>query len=157
MGMSSGGGGSKLAAEINVTPLVDVMLVLLVIFMITAPMMNTGVDVDLPEVGGQVLEDPEGKLILSVTASGHVFLGAAPVSWVDLPTKLATNERVKRERELWIEADANLPYSLVVAAMAAARQAGVVKLQLLTDPSEVREAEELDKQAAEKGPPTPPE
>ena len=81
MGMSSGGRG-KLAAEINVTPLVDVMLVLLVIFMITAPMMNTGVDVDLPEVGGEVLEDPEGKLILSVTSTGHVFLGATPVTWL---------------------------------------------------------------------------
>jgi biopolymer transport protein TolR len=145
--MSSGGGG-KLASEINVTPLVDVMLVLLIIFMITAPMMNTGVDIDLPEAGGEVLEDPEGKLVLSITGSKQLFLGTTPVKWSDLQVKLETNERVKKEKELWIEADSTLPYGVVVAAMAMARQAGVVKLQMLTDPSEVMSAEELDKQAA---------
>ena len=146
MGMSSGGGG-KLASEINVTPLVDVMLVLLIIFMITAPMMNTGVDIDLPEAGGEVLEDPEGKLVLSITGSKQLFLGTTPVKWSDLQVKLETNERVKREKELWIEADSTLPYGVVVAAMAMARQAGVVKLQMLTDPSEVMSADELDAQA----------
>ncbi len=147
MAMSSGGGG-KLSSEINVTPLVDVMLVLLVIFMITAPMMNTGVDIDLPEAGGQVLEDPEGKLVLSITGSKQLFLGTSPVKWADLEVKLQTNERVQKEKELWIEADSTLPYSIVVAAMAMARQAGVVKLQMLTDPSEVMKPEELDAQAA---------
>jgi len=147
MGMSSGGGG-KLSSEINVTPLVDVMLVLLVIFMITAPMMNTGVDIDLPEAGGEVLEDPEGKLVLSITGSKQLFLGTSPLKWADLEVKLQTNERVQKEKELWIEADSTLPYSVVVAAMAMARQAGVVKLQMLTDPSEVMKPEELDAQAA---------
>jgi len=145
--MSSGGGG-KLSSEINVTPLVDVMLVLLVIFMITAPMMNTGVDIDLPEAGGEVLEDPEGKLVLSITGSKQLFLGTSPLKWADLEVKLQTNERVQKEKELWIEADSTLPYSVVVAAMAMARQAGVVKLQMLTDPSEVMKPEELDAQAA---------
>ena len=157
MGMSTGG-SSKLSSEINVTPLVDVMLVLLVVFMITTPVMkmNTGVDVDLPEVGGEVLEDPSGKLILSITGTGHVFLGTTQLSWVDLSTKLATNERVKRERELWIEADARLPYSVVVAAMAAAREAGVTKLQMLTDAEQVRDPAELDKEAAKNGKPVLP-
>ena len=150
MGMSSGGGG-KLSSEINVTPLVDVMLVLLVIFMITAPMMNTGVDIDLPEAGGEVLEDPEGKLVLSITGSKQLFLGTSPVKWTDLEIKLQTNERVKKEKELWIEADSTLPYSVVVASMAMARQAGVVKLQMLTDPSEVMKPEQLDAQAAAAG------
>jgi len=144
--MSSGGSG-RLSSEINVTPLVDVMLVLLVIFMITAPMMNTGVDIDLPEAGGEVLEDAEGKLVLSITGSKQLFLGTSPVQWVDLEVKLQTNERVQREKELWIEADSTLPYGVVVAAMAMARQAGVAKLQMLTDPSEVMSPAELDAQA----------
>lgn len=150
MGMSTGGGG-KLASEINVTPLVDVMLVLLIIFMITAPMMNTGVDIDLPEAGGEVLEDPEGKLVLSITGSKQLFLGTSPVKWTELEVKLTTNERVKREKELWIEADSTLPYAVVVAAMAMARQAGVVKLQMLTDPSEVMSPDKLEAQAAAAG------
>ena len=146
MGMSTGGRG-RLSSEINVTPLVDVMLVLLIIFMITAPMMNTGVDIDLPEAGGEVLEDPEGKLVLSITGSKQLFLGTTPVKWSDLQVKLETNERVKREKELWIEADTTLPYGVVVAAMAMARQAGVIKLQMLTDPSEVMSPDELDQQS----------
>jgi biopolymer transport protein TolR len=145
MSMSSGRG--TLAAEINVTPLVDVMLVLLVMFMITAPMMNTGVDLDLPESGGKVLEDPEGKLILSITSTQQIFLGASKVSWADLEAKLATNERIKKERELWIEADASLSYRVVVTAMAAARNAGILKLQMLTDPSEIMDFAELDNSA----------
>ena len=76
MGMSAGGDG-ELNSEINVTPLVDVMLVLLIIFMITAPMMNTGVDLTLPQVTAQKLEDPEGKLVLSITKDKKVFLGGS--------------------------------------------------------------------------------
>lgn len=132
MGMSSGGGGD-LNSEINVTPLVDVMLVLLVIFMITAPMLTTGVNIDLPETNAAVVEDSEGRLVLSIGKGRQLFLGATPVSWQDLPTKLLANERVQKEKELYIEADASLPYSVVVTAMAIAQQAGVVKLQMLTD------------------------
>ena len=148
----SGGSHGKLSSEINVTPMVDVMLVLLVIFMITAPMMNTGVDIDLPDTEGQVLEDAEGKLVLSVSANKQLFLGATKVSWSDLEVKLSANERVKRERELWIEADTSLPYGVVVAAMAAARKAGVVKLQMLTDPTELMDFKALDEEAAKTQP-----
>lgn len=131
----SGGKRGALNSEINVTPMVDVMLVLLVIFMITAPMMNTGVDVDLPETAATVQEDPEGRLTLSIAKNRELFLGATKVSWVELEEKLRANERVQKEKELYIEADKNLPYSVVVTAMAAAQQAGVVKLQMRTDPS----------------------
>jgi biopolymer transport protein TolR len=143
MAMSTGGRG--LNSEINVTPLVDVMLVLLVVFMITAPMLQTGVDIDLPETKTPAIEDPEGKLILSISKGREVFLGATKVRWRDLKSKLESNERVKKERELFIEADKDLPYSVVVTAMAVAREAGVVKLQMLTESTAQLDIEELDK------------
>jgi biopolymer transport protein TolR len=130
----SSGSGSSYASDINVVPMIDVMLVLLIVFMITAPMLTTGVDVDLPEVPTANVEDPEGKLTLSIDANRNLFLGATPIRWVELLEKLSTNERVRTERELYIEADKNLPYAVVVTAMAVAREAGVIKLQMLTDP-----------------------
>lgn len=132
MGMSTGG-GDDLNSEINVTPLVDVMLVLLVIFMITAPMLNTGVDIDLPETSAVTEEDPEGRLVLSIGKGRQLFLGATPIRWEELPEKLLANERVQKEKELYIEADQNLPYSVVVTAMAIAQNAGVAKLQMRTE------------------------
>src|SRR3569623_109008 len=135
MAMKAGGDG-ELHAEINVTPLVDVMLVLLLIFMITAPLMNnTGVQLDLPQVQAQNIEDPSGKLPLSIKADKTVYLGGTQVTWTDLKAKLQANERVKKESELYIEADGKLPYEVVVAAMAIAKDAGVQKGMMLTDPS----------------------
>ncbi|MBA3460334.1 MAG: biopolymer transporter ExbD [Deltaproteobacteria bacterium] len=133
MGMSAGGGDDELNSEINVTPMVDVMLVLLIIFMITAPMMNTGVDLDLPQVTAKNIEDPEGKLVLSIDKTQRIFLGGTQVTWQDLKTKLAANERVKKESELYIEADTVLPYGIVITAMAVAKEAGVAKVMMLTE------------------------
>src|SRR5437588_4718811 len=135
MGMKAGGDG-ELNSEINVTPLVDVMLVLLIIFMITAPMMNTGVDLDLPQVTAQNVEDPEGKLVLSIAKNDRIFLGGTQVTWKDLEAKLKSNDRVKKESALYIEADTNLPYGVVVTAMAIAKNAGVAKVMMLTDPTQ---------------------
>ena len=135
MGMSSGGDG-ELNSEINVTPLVDVMLVLLIIFMITAPMMNTGVDLELPQVAAQNIDDPEGKLVMSIKADGSLLLGATPITWTDLEVKLKTNERLKKESSLYIEADAKLPYGKVITAMAVAKNAGVARVMFLTEPVE---------------------
>jgi biopolymer transport protein TolR len=143
MGMSSGGDGD-LNAEINVTPLVDVMLVLLIIFMITAPMMNTGVDIDLPQVTAKNIEDPEGKLVLSISNDKKIHLGGTLITWQDLEAKLAANERVKKESEIYIEADTNLPYGVIVTAMAIAKNAGVQRVMMLTDPSETLGLKELD-------------
>jgi biopolymer transport protein TolR len=132
MGMSAGG-DDELKSEINVTPLVDVMLVLLIIFMITAPMMNTGVDLDLPQVTAKNIEDPEGKLVLSIDKNNRIFLGGTAVTWQDLEAKLKANERVKNESELYIEADTVLPYGVVITAMAVAKNAGVSKVMMLTE------------------------
>lgn len=147
MGMSSGGGEDELKAEINVTPLVDVMLVLLIIFMITAPLMNTGVDIDLPQADAKNIDDPEGKLVLSIGVDKKLHLGGTLITWKDLEAKLTTNERIKREPELYIEADAKLPYGVIVTAMALAKKAGVAKVMMLTDPGENLAIEELDKTA----------
>jgi biopolymer transport protein TolR len=135
MGMSAGGDGD-LNSEINVTPLVDVMLVLLIIFMITAPMMNTGVDLDLPQVTAKNVEDPEGKLVLSIEKNNTIHLGGTVITWSKLEAMLKANERVQRESELYIEADTALPYGVVVTAMAVAKNAGVQKVMMLTEPAD---------------------
>ena len=143
MGMSSGG-SDELNSEINVTPMVDVMLVLLIIFMITAPMMNTGVDIDLPTVTGKNIEDPEGKLVLSISNDKKLHLGGTLITRERLPEMLKANVRVQKEKELYIEADTNLPYGVIVTAMATAKNNGVDKVMMLTDPSETLGLKELD-------------
>jgi biopolymer transport protein TolR len=146
MAMRSGSGGDELNSEINVTPFVDVMLVLLVIFMITAPMMNTtGVELQLPQVAAKNVDDPEGKLVLSIKKTNEIFLGGTQVTWQALEAKLKANERVKKEAALYIEADNNLAYGVVLTAMAVAKTAGVEKVMMLTDPSDQLQLSDLDK------------
>ncbi len=152
MGMQVGSAADEpgaLNSEINVTPFVDVMLVLLVIFMITAPMMTTGVDVDLPDTEGVQEVETEGKLILSIGRGNQLFLGATQIKWADLSVKLSSNARVQSEKTLWIEADKDLPYGVVVTAMATARKAGVAKLMMLTDPTDELDLGKLDKATRE--------
>ena len=142
------GSGDELNAEINVTPFVDVMLVLLIIFMITAPMMNnTGVELQLPQVAAKNIDDPEGKLVLSIKKTNEIFLGGTQVTWQDLAAKLKANERVKREAALYIEADTNLPYGVVLTAMAVAKDSGVEKVMMLTDPTDQLKLSDLDQKA----------
>ncbi len=144
MAMSTGG-DDDLKSEINVTPLVDVMLVLLIIFMITAPMMNTGVSLELPQVTAQNVEDPEGKLVLSIAKDDKIFLGGTQVKWKELEAKLKSNERVQKESALYIEADNALLYGRVVTAMAIAKNAGVTRVMMLTAPTDTLNLDELDK------------
>ena len=159
MGMKTGG-SDELNSEINVTPLVDVMLVLLVIFMITAPMLSTGVDVELPQVTAQQVDEEKGKLVLSIDKQRRIFLGQTQIPWSELQVKLAANERVQKEGELYVEADQSLPYAVVVTAMALAKDARmkdsdihpVKKVLLLTDPTEQLKIEELDGAAKAAGP-----
>jgi biopolymer transport protein TolR len=135
MAMSGSSGGGMLT-EINVTPLVDVMLVLLIIFMVTAPMLQTGVDVNLPEAKAQTIPDDEGKLILTVTKDKRVFLGELQIRWEDVETTLKNNAKLNADRELYLHADKMLYYGDVVKIMAAVKQAGVDKLGMVTDPLE---------------------
>jgi biopolymer transport protein TolR len=151
MGMQVGGGqgSGDLQSDINVTPFVDVMLVLLVIFMVTAPMMATGVDIALPETKAAQIEDAEGKLVLSIDLNHHLFLGATPVPWSDLQEMLEKNHRVQTEKALHIEGHKDLPYGVVVTAMAVAKEAGVEKVMMLTDPGARLDLSSLDAHAAQ--------
>jgi biopolymer transport protein TolR len=135
MAMSTSSGGGMLT-EINVTPLVDVMLVLLIIFMVTAPMLQTGVDVNLPEAKAQTIPDDEGKLILTVTKDKRVFLGKLQIPWDDVEKVLKNNAKLNADRELYLHADRGLYYGDVVKIMAVVKQAGVDKLAMVTDPLE---------------------
>ena len=132
----SGGDGSGTLTEINVTPLVDVMLVLLIIFMVTAPMLQTGVDVNLPQAKAQTIPDDEGKLILTVTKDKRVFLGKLQIGWDDVEKTLKNNAKLNADKELYLHADKDLPYGEVVKVMAAVKLAGVDKLGMVTDPLE---------------------
>lgn len=133
--MSGGGGGrGKPVGEINVTPLVDVMLVLLIIFMVSAPMMTTGIDIELPKTRAPRMDLDEEKLILSIDADQKVYLGETEVPFDSLEQALTTNERMQREKEIYIQADETVPYGYVAKVMALIRRAGIEKLGLVTDP-----------------------
>jgi biopolymer transport protein TolR len=135
MAMSSGGGGHRAPmSEINVTPLVDVMLVLLIIFMVAAPMMTAGVTVDLPQADAPRLEVDEERLLLSIDAQQQIFLGEDPIPLERLEDVLTHNARLREEHELFVQADETVPYGVVVRVFAIVRRAGVEQLGLVTDP-----------------------
>jgi biopolymer transport protein TolR len=134
----SGGGGRETGtlSEINVTPLVDVMLVLLIVFMVTAPIMQTGVDVDLPDAKAQTVPDESGKLIVTMTKDKRVFIGKLEIPFAEVETMLRSNAKVQTDREVYLHADTNLSYGDVVKVMAAIKLAGGDKMGLITDPLE---------------------
>lgn len=121
--------------EINVTPLVDVMLVLLIIFMVAAPMMSTGVEVDLPSTQAPRMEMDEEKLILSIDADRNVYLGEELVPAERLQEVLLNNARLQEEDELYVRADESVPYGFVLNVFTIVNQAGIEKLGLVTDPA----------------------
>ena len=130
----SGGGSYQPLSEINVTPFVDVMLVLLIIFMVTAPMMHQGIDVDLPETSTQPLRVTDEPLILTVKKDGGTFVGRKEIQPEDLKEKLAAIFEGRDSKELFLRADKAAPYGAVVKALAAAREAGAKKLGMVTEP-----------------------
>jgi len=132
--MVSTNGGRKLMSEINVTPLVDVMLVLLIIFMVTAPMMMEGVDVNLPQTKTKSIKTQEDPLILSVTKKGEIFLENHPVLIEDLGKKIETIFKYRKEKEVLLRADKDIAYGFVVKVMAEVKRAGVTKLGMVTEP-----------------------
>ena len=121
-------------SEINVTPFVDVMLVLLIIFMVTAPMMQHGIDVDLPETTTQNLRIQDEPLVLTVKKGGEYFLGRREIPEAELSDKLAAILRGLDRKEIFLRADKDARYGAVVKALAAARQAGATKLGMVTEP-----------------------
>ncbi len=129
----SGGRGSTLS-EINVTPLVDVMLVLLIIFMVAAPMLTTGVDVELPKADAPRMDIDEEQPLITVQRDQRVFLFDEEVSLDVLQQRLLTDERVRNVDEVFVQADEQVPYGVVAQVLAIVRQAGIGKMGLVTDP-----------------------
>lgn len=124
------GGGFR---EINVTPLVDVMLVLLIVFMVSTPLVASGLQVDLPAVSGEAATPSDPPVVLSVTADERVLLGEEDVT-LTVERALRESARVQGEHRLDIQADKRAHYEVVARAMAAARAAGVTSLNLLVEP-----------------------
>lgn len=137
MGMSSGGGRGSIS-DINVTPLVDVMLVLLIIFMVTAPLITQGVEVALPKTKAQAMDGDEKKVVLSLTKDKKIYIGsntdnAIPLD--ELEVKLKTNAKVQADKEIFLHADRALEYGYVVDVMAIIKRAGIENLGMVTDPN----------------------
>ena len=127
---------NKPLAEINVTPLVDVMLVLLIIFMVTAPMLSMGIDVNLPRVKSKSVDVTEEKLVLTVSEAKEIFLNKAKLPLGELKPKLEAIFSNRIDREVYMRADKNVPYGFVVEVMSEVRKAGVDKLGMITEPPE---------------------
>ena len=124
-------------AEINVTPLVDVMLVLLIIFMVTAPLLTQGLTVALPEAEGKSFElASNNPSKIQVTSSGAVYLDGTPVGSSDLDATLGPMLRSRRVKRALLEADRSVPYGRVVAVLDVMNRAGVEQLGMVTQPQE---------------------
>ncbi len=143
MGMSGGQSGQTMS-EINVTPLVDVMLVLLIIFMVTAPMLNNaGIEVDLPKAETPPLDmDDEEQLVLTMDAERMVWIDETSFTVDELGPKLTVIAEANPERPVFLRADGNLPYKEVVGLLELAKQAGMPRVGLVFDPTGTEEGEE---------------
>lgn len=141
MGASVGRSRRRGFRDINITPLVDVMLVLLVVFMVTAPLLTTGLKIDLPNVQAANTPVKDGQLVVTVTADNRVMFGDEEVTGKVFQS-FSQNPRVQKERELYIRADKEARYGAVAEVVAAARQSGVESLNLLVEPDAVDDESE---------------
>jgi biopolymer transport protein TolR len=134
--MIAGGNNGQFMSDINVTPFVDVMLVLLIIFMVTAPMMMQGMDVALPEATAEPLESEKEHLIITINTKNQVFINDFQVTVDFLGEKLKKILEGRSEREVFLKADKDIPYGTVVQVMAEIKGAGVEKLGMVTEPAD---------------------
>ncbi len=134
--METGSGSDQLMSDINVTPFVDVMLVLLIIFMVTAPMMVQGVDVDLPKAVSAPLKGDEEHLVVSVDKAHQVFINDQAVGVGFLTQKLGKILENIDGRNVYLRADKDVPYGVVVNVMSRIKMAGVDTLGMITLPDE---------------------
>ncbi len=136
MGPTGGRGRRGLVADINVTPLVDVMLVLLIIFMVTAPMMTQGLEVNLPKTTAKALSQQEEPLIVSIDENEVIYIGKVPVDLSLLRQQLSNVPDEKKNEPIYLRADEEVPYGMVIKTMAEIKRAGFDKLGMITLPEE---------------------
>ena len=127
------GGNAGLMSEINVTPMVDVMLVLLIIFMVAAPLMTVGVPIDLPKTAAKPLNTDQKPVVVSVTNEGAIFLGEEPVQLADLPQKLADQGVDPEATRINVRGDGAASYGSVMQVFGALSGAGYAKIGLITE------------------------
>lgn len=134
--MVSLGNEKRFMSDINVTPLVDVMLVLLIIFMVTAPMMMQGVDVNLPQTTAKSIKTREDPLILTINKKREIFLEDRQIGLKNLENKMKTIFKYRTNKELLLRADREVPYGFVIKVIAGVKRAGIAKLGMITEPIE---------------------
>ncbi len=136
MGMSSSGGGKSrmVMSEINVTPLVDVMLVLLIIFMVTAPMMQQGLEIELPETAASGVSTSEEPFVLIINKSKRITVGGQAIPIADLQKRLQAIFDKRPNKQIYIQADKAVDYGFVAETMAEVRAAGITNIGLVTLP-----------------------
>ena len=127
------GGGNKPMSEINVTPMVDVMLVLLIVFMVAAPLMTVGVPIDLPETQARQMNTESKPITISVNTEGLIFLGDTPVSEADLVEQVAAVAANGTEDRIYVRGDGAATYGAVMKVMGTLSGAGYSKIGLITD------------------------
>ncbi len=132
MAMGSGSGNGPMS-EINVTPLVDVMLVLLVIFMVTAPMMTTGLDVNLPQTKAGALDETTPPIIVSITGQNLIYVNDQRASLETLAAAVKAQQHGPAKHQVFLKADKTVPYGVVVQVMGALKAAGIEKLGMVTE------------------------
>lgn len=137
MGMGSPSKSSKMAiSEINVTPFVDVMLVLLIIFMVTAPMMQQGIDVNLPKTASSGVELNEKPFVMVISADGKIKIADTAIPMSELKNKLTAIFKDKKNKQIYIQGDKKVDYGVVAEVMAETRAAGVFNISLITLPKD---------------------
>jgi len=132
MAFEESGGGT--ISNINVTPLVDVMLVLLVIFMVTAPILQQGVNINLPKVKAAPLTGEEQQLVVVITKKGQVYLNDTPTTLPELGPKLQAILALRPDRQVFLRADQSVPYGEVMRVIATVKGAGIERLGMVTEP-----------------------
>jgi len=133
MGVAVRNEGSKVNANINVTPMVDVMLVLLIIFMVTAPLMTSGVSVDLPKTDAKPLNTDSQPLTVSINAGGKIFLQDQEVELPELVSKLQAIAQNNQDRRIFVRGDKDLAYGRIMEVMGTITQGGFTKVALLAE------------------------
>ena len=121
-------------SQINVTPFVDVMLVLLIIFMVTAPMMQQGLQVNLPKTQAKSLSADQETVVVSIDRAGRIFINSSETSHDELAAKLTEIFAAKTKKEIFLKADRDVPYGEVVKTMAEIKGAGIERLGMMTEP-----------------------